>query len=201
MINIFKKWLNLRCNQKKERIKSRSFKKGTTEKEKIVRDFLDQLIHRAGLDLSFDIQTRGEKLMLEFKGKDQFLLIEKDGKLLSAFQLFLKRVLQHHDFDFKNQVFLDCKDFRKKSDQNLEALVKKLKGIALHKGGPVYLKALSPRDRKLVHQIIAEDEKVKSTSVGEGLYKKIKISPVTRTNETRKSRKENDEAFSGENFL
>ena len=48
----------------------------------------------------------------------------------------------------------------------------------MSKGKPVYFRALPPRDRKVVHQYLAEDGRVKSRSIGDGLYKKIKIFPV-----------------------
>jgi spoIIIJ-associated protein len=56
-------------------------------------------------------------------------------------------------------------------------LADKLKGIAIDKGKSVYFRALPPKDRKLIHQYLAEDGRVKSRSVGEGHFKKIKIYP------------------------
>jgi spoIIIJ-associated protein len=49
--------------------------------------------------------------------------------------------------------------------------------VAVERGKPVYFRALTPKDRKTVHQYLAQDGRVKSRSVGEGLYKKIKIYP------------------------
>lgn len=204
-MKLFKKLLNLRLGKDPKSLKKhKSFK--NKEKEEVVQTLLSQLISKAGLDLSFQIQNKGEKCIVEIKGKDQSLMIEKEGRLLSAFQLFVKRVLQHHGFfDFKDRVFLDCAGFRKKLDQDLMALVKKLKEVAIHRGAPVYLKALSPRDRKLVHQLISEDEKVKSTSIGDGIYKKIRISPVNgvKANAMKKVKKEKGKPknFNEESFL
>ena len=57
-------------------------------------------------------------------------------------------------------------------------LADKLKGIALEKGKSVYFRALPPKDRKVIHQYLANDQRVKSRSIGDGLFKKIKIYPV-----------------------
>ncbi|MCB0415883.1 MAG: hypothetical protein KDD50_16215, partial [Bdellovibrionales bacterium] len=67
--------------------------------------------------------------------------------------------------------------FRQEANDELIKLAEKLKGIALKKKKSVYFRALPPKDRKIIHQYLAEDGRVKSQSVGDGLYKKIKIFP------------------------
>ena len=64
-------------------------------------------------------------------------------------------------------------------------LAEKLKNRAIDQGKSVYLRALPPKDRKIIHQFLANDDRVKSRSVGDGLYKKIKIYPNKKdTNHT-----------------
>ena len=75
-------------------------------------------------------------------------------------------------------VNLDCANFREQANEALIALAEKLKGIALDKGKSVYFRALPPKDRKVIHQYLAEDGRVKSRSIGEGHFKKIKIYPA-----------------------
>lgn len=65
-------------------------------------------------------------------------------------------------------------------------LADKLKEIALTKGKPVYFRALPPKDRKVVHQYLAEDGRVKSRSVGDGHFKKIKIFPLKESQNQEK---------------
>jgi spoIIIJ-associated protein len=62
-------------------------------------------------------------------------------------------------------------------------LAEKLKGIVIDKGRSVYVRALMPKDRKIVHQYLAGDERVKSKSIGDGLYKKIKIFPASSSSD------------------
>lgn len=117
-------------------------------------------------------------MTVEITGADEALLTEKEGALLDAFQLFIKRVLQHQLPDARVNVNFDCKNFREESNKSLVELAEKLKEKALEQGRSVYLRALPPKDRKIVHQYLANDERVRSRSVGDGLYKKIKIYPV-----------------------
>ena len=158
----------------------------------VVEDIMKGLIEKAQLDLEYTVTTQAansaqnqnghshesEEVMVELSGADEALLTEKEGALLDAFQLFIKRVLQHQLPDARVNVSFDCNNFREESSRSLIDLAEKLKEKALEQGRSVYLRALPPKDRKIVHQHLATDERVRSRSVGDGLYKKIKIYPV-----------------------
>ena len=118
-----------------------------------------------------------DEFHIEFHGEDEDLFTNKDGALLDAFQLLIKRALQHQLPEDNTRLSCDCNGFREKANQSLKDLAEKLKNRAIDQGKSVYLRALPPKDRKVIHQFLAEDERVKSRSVGDGLYKKIKIYP------------------------
>jgi spoIIIJ-associated protein len=146
----------------------------------LVADVLDQVIALSGLAVAFDLSENPDtnEINVELHGEDEALLVEKEGQLLDAIQLYLKRVGQHQMPDERVNIMVDCNNYRDSANQSLIELAEKLKGIAVNKGKPVYFRALPPRDRKVVHQYLAEDGVVKSRSVGDGLYKKIKIYPA-----------------------
>jgi spoIIIJ-associated protein len=148
----------------------------------LVEDVMRGLVEKAQLDLSFDVKSDAngetEEITVELSGPDENLVTEKEGALLDAFQLFIKRVLQHQLPDARVNVSFDSGNFREESSKSLVELAEKLKEKALEQGRSVYLRALPPKDRKIVHQYLANDERVRSRSVGDGLYKKIKIYPV-----------------------
>jgi spoIIIJ-associated protein len=142
---------------------------------------LEALLDKANLDFSFDVNQDGtnpEQIYVEIYGGDEELLRSREGQLLDAIQLFLTRVVQHQMKDEKVTIHVDNEGFREQANQELTDLAEKLKNVAIEKGKPVYFRALPPRDRKVIHQFLAEDVRVKSRSIGEGLYKKIKIYPV-----------------------
>ncbi len=137
-----------------------------------------ELIRLSGLELSFEVEETEDEVVLDIFGDDEELLLAKEGQLLDAFQLYLKRVLQHQMPDVNVNLVVDCDGFREDADKALIELAEKLRDVALEKGKSVYFRALSPKDRKVVHQFLAEDSRVKSRSIGEGHFKKIKIFPV-----------------------
>jgi spoIIIJ-associated protein len=140
------------------------------------------LVDRSQLDLAVTVREQasrdGDEISVELAGPDEALLTEDGGALLDAFQLFIKRVLQHQMPDLRANVSFDSNGYREESTRSLTDLADKLKEKALEQGRSVYIRALLPKDRKIVHQHLAKDERVRSRSVGEGLYKKVKIYPV-----------------------
>ena len=162
-------------------------RKGEKQKRSLVDSLLEKVIEKGGFDISYDIKVMNQEeshqtFKIDFYGEDEGLFVERDGSLLDSFQLFIKRSLQHQFSGDVTEVICDCNDFREKANQSLVELAERLKKKAIDQGRSVYLRALSPKDRKVVHQFLAKDERVKSRSIGEGLYKKIKIYPNTRQN-------------------
>lgn len=156
-------------------------KGASKESQSLVKDVLEGTLEKAGIDISFDVKSSksgdNDILKIDFYGEDEKLFTSKDGALLDAFQLFLKRALQHQLPEDTTQIACDCNGYREKANQSLVDLAEKLKNRAIDQGKSVYLRALPPKDRKVIHQFLASDERVKSRSVGDGLYKKIKIYP------------------------
>ncbi|MGZ3691773.1 MAG: Jag family protein [Pseudobdellovibrionaceae bacterium] len=156
------------------------------EVETLVSNTLAGIIEKGQFDLSFKISYEKEPnaegvLAIEISGNDEELLKDKKGQMLDALQLFLKRAVQHNFPEDKTNITVDCGGYREESAAALIERAENLKTIAIEQGKSVYYRALPPKDRKVVHQYLAQDARVKSRSLGEGLYKKIKIYPAKGT--------------------
>lgn len=157
--------------------------KKTSSIESLVQENLEKLIELSGFDLTFDLSYKKEDdghsiLTVNFSGGDEELLKDRKGQLLDAFQLYTKRIVQHNFSDERTSVQVDCGGYREESEHALIERAENLKSIAIEQSRAVYYRALPPKERKVVHQHLAKDPRVKSRSIGEGLYKKIKIYPV-----------------------
>lgn len=154
----------------------------------LIEEILNGLIEKSALELSFEIEKDKEQETETYKvnifGADENMLTARDGMLLEAFQLFLKRVLQHNFPDTPVNVICDSNDYRSEENKTLEMMIDKLKEKALAQGRPVYVKALPPKERRVVHQFLAKDDRVKSKSIGDGHFKKIKIYAVNAQRST-----------------
>lgn len=153
------------------------------EVAQLVRSTMEGLIEKGGFDLSFDVKSSDDdkgqpQINVEISGPDEELLKEREGQMIDSIQLFLQRVVQHNFSEDKTSIQIDCNGYREESNAALIELADKLKDTAISKGKSVYIRALPPKDRKIVHQHLAGDDRVKSRSIGDGLYKKIKIYPA-----------------------
>ncbi len=157
-------------------------KKEATGAQALAEETLNGLIEKGGFELDFDIslEKSGQDgtISIEFSGPDEELLKDKKGMLLDSFQLIVKRVIQHNLPDDKTTVLVDAGGFRQETEHALIEKAEELKQVALEQGRSVYYRALPPKERKIVHQYLAEDPRIKSRSLGDGLFKKIKIYPV-----------------------
>ncbi|MFS4458924.1 protein jag [Bdellovibrio sp. HCB2-146] len=163
-------------------------KSGNSEVEALVEKTLEGIIEKAQFDLDFKVRTEKEDdgsavLSVELSGGDEEILKDKKGQMLDAFQLLLKRVIQHNFPEDKTSVTVDCGGYRDESENALIERAENLKQICIEQGKSVYYRALPPKDRKVVHQYLAKDARVKSRSLGDGLYKKIKIYPAKGGNQ------------------
>lgn len=146
---------------------------------RLIEDVLEEVIYIAELDLDFDIRTIDEKgkeiLEIDLFGADEELLFDKDGALLDAFQLYLKRVVQHQMEESSIILRIDSKGFREDVEKRLVEMVDKSVERVLSEGKSTYLKAMAPKDRRVVHQYLAANGRVKSRSVGDGHFKRVKV--------------------------
>jgi len=145
---------------------------------------LNGLIERAEFSIDFKISEskteEGFDIDVNLYGDDADLMTEKsrNGVLLDSLQVFVKKALQHNFMGQKINLNMDCDGYREKAKKSLIELAEKLMNSAIDQGKTVYVRSLPPKDRKVIHQFLADDGRVKSRSIGDGLYKKIKIYPI-----------------------
>lgn len=157
---------------------SKIFGSKNRKAEAFIEEKMLTLLNKAGLKLSFDLKVSEDqkKVLIDLFGEDEELAKDKDAQLLDAFQLFLKRTFQNEFPEDKLNIIVDCDSYREQSDDDLIKIAEKLKGLVLKKKKPAFFRALPPRERKIVHQYLSEDKRFRTKSVGDGMFKKIKIS-------------------------
>lgn len=153
-----------------------------TETQEIVEKTLEGILQTGGFSIEFEskIQTEDNEttIFLNLSGADEELFKDHRGQVLDSLQLLLKRILQHHLPEDRTNIEVDCGGFKEETMLALIERAENLKTIVIEQNKSVYYRALPPKERKVVHQYLAKDTRVKSRSLGEGLYKKIKIFPA-----------------------
>ncbi len=171
--------------------------------KRILTPFIEDIILRAGLDLQVRVSFKEPLLKVTFTGTDEPLLLQDNGNLLLSFEHLIKeflvpRVRPHKGLKLSVRAQSDIpkrfegqgngprahggprSEFRDRKprvdEKSLIELADKLKAELYDKNAPVLMKALSPAERRIVHQHLSEDPKIKTSSIGDGRFKKIEIS-------------------------
>lgn len=147
---------------------------------------LENFLNSCGFSLYFDIEEGQEnRYKVDLFGKDEELLIKNDGKLLKAIQVYLSLVLSDRNRkkeDGSSPVFIkvDSLGFLAQAEKEVMSLAQKLKQDAIRKARPIVMREyLNSYQRRKIHQELTKDGKVKTSSIGDGNLKKIKIFPIT----------------------
>lgn len=156
----------------------------STKDFSFIEEFLDDFFKCCGFSLSCEVEVLKEegRIYIDLYGKDEKLLMEHHGRLLQSLQIYLSGVLQNRlKTEEIFQIIVDSQGYMEQFEQDLMDLANRLKKEALKRKRSVIIKRpLNAFYRRKVHQDLTKDGRVETRSIGEGAFKKIKISPVRR---------------------
>jgi spoIIIJ-associated protein len=104
------------------------------------------------------------------------LLIGAHGSTLAAIQVFLGMALRQQSGEW-NRVVVNIGDWQEKQEEQLSELAQQTASRALSTGEAQRLYNLSPSQRRIIHLLLAENDKVQTESQGEGAERHLIISP------------------------
>ncbi len=138
---------------------------------KILSPYLDDLKRKGKFKIDFEFEENDEEITVTLSGKDVKLFSKKGGELINALQHILNKAFSEK---LKKHIILDIKGgYRKKRKEFLKKLL--LSHLKKYKHRKeIYLPPLNPVDRMMIHTM-AEELGLKTESMGEGYYKRIKV--------------------------
>ncbi|WP_348535832.1 R3H domain-containing nucleic acid-binding protein [Kocuria sp. JC486] len=149
------------------------------EEGEIAADYLEELLDLADLDGDIDIEVRNGRTYLsvlneEGTSEDLEILVGRDGEVLDSLQE-LVRLAVLAATEHRSRLVLDIAGHRNQRAGKLKDLALEAVDKARSTGEPVHLDPLSPYERKIVHDVVAEAG-LHSESEGEGAGRHIVIS-------------------------
>ena len=121
----------------------------------VAADYLEGLLDIAVLDGDIDMDVEGERAMVSIVGGDLDSLVGPHGKVLDALQE-LTRLAVTREIGERSRLMLDVAGFRAQRRTDLHALGTEAAQRAASTGEPVRLEPMSPFERKIVHDAVAE---------------------------------------------
>lgn len=121
----------------------------------VAADYLEGLLDIADLDGDIDMDVEGERAMVSIVGGDLESLVGPHGKVLDALQELTRLAVTRETGD-RSRLMLDVAGFRAERRKALHALGLEAAERASSSGEPVRLEPMSPFERKIVHDAVAE---------------------------------------------
>jgi spoIIIJ-associated protein len=127
-----------------------------------------------GLTCEINKVDDGFEVAFETEGSDG-LLIGRGGETLAALQHLLSRMAAHMDETLR--VHVDVAGYRRRRQEKLRRDARDLADRCLGAGREMVTEPLPADERRVVHLALAEDPRVETRAIGEGLTKRVAVVP------------------------
>ena len=150
----------------------------TTPKDDVC-DFLAGLVERMGLDCDVTVEEVEGGFAAEISGKDSAFVIGYRGETLDAIQ-YLATIHVNQNQDNYVRLTVDVEGYRARRAKTLRELALRLANKAVQTGQTVDLEPMNNQDRRVIHETLAEDDRVTTESSGEEPNRYVSIIPKER---------------------
>lgn len=142
--------------------------------------FLQDVFAAMKLDVTIEATYSEGTCLLDLSGKGLGVLIGRRGQALDALQYLLNLSVNRKRAEDKIYFILDVEDYRSRRE---DALIKLAKGVAeraIKTRREVRLEPMSRHERKIIHTVLQDNERVETHSAGEEPYRYVIVTPVKK---------------------
>jgi spoIIIJ-associated protein len=153
-----------------------------TAEAEAAKEFLVGLLDALGADATVSSRiVEDETIEVAVTGGELGLLIGQKGQTLAAVQELTRTVVQRQLGGRHGRLLVDVAEYRKTRRAALERFATQVANQVRESGVATRLEAMSPADRKVVHDTVNAIEGVSTTSEGEEPHRRVAISPEPRS--------------------
>ena len=142
----------------------------------IAADYVEGLLDIADLDGDIDMDVEGDRAIVSVVGATLDELVGDDGEVLEALQE-LTRLAVHRQTGIRARLMLDIGGYRARRRAELADYARTVAEEVARTGQPKALEAMSPFERKIVHDAVAEAG-LRSESEGEEPNRRVVVFPA-----------------------
>jgi spoIIIJ-associated protein len=146
------------------------------EEGDIAADYIEGLLDIADLDGDIDMDVEGDRAVVSVVGATLDELVGDDGEVLEALQE-LTRLAVHRKTGTRARLMLDVGGFRVRWRAELADLGRSVADEVARTGEPKKLRAMSPFERKIIHDAVAVAG-LRSESEGEEPNRRVVVFPA-----------------------
>ena len=150
--------------------------KDINEQAEVVREFLVGLLDAFGLEGEVNVSVDGSFILADIDGEQTEALIGANAGILQSIHELTKTVVQRRT-QAGARLRLDIGGYAERRRQALTIFAGRLVEQVLKEGEEVMLEPMTPPDRKVVHDAVAELDGVHSFSEGREPRRSVVIAP------------------------
>lgn len=135
---------------------------------------LRELLNRMGIDAEVESDFLDGSTHLNVRTDSPALLIGKHGQTLDAIERLLNCIVNKASL-VKRRVFVDTEGYRERREERLVEMAHQMAEQVKYTNREVVLAPMSPRDRRIVHVALKEDDIISTYSQGEGDMRRVVI--------------------------
>lgn len=139
------------------------------------RQIVEELLRKMKIEYQIDTITAEQgTVRINIIGKDMGLLIGRKGETLNAVQ-YIAGLMINRKRGERIRLILDVEDYRKKRDESLESLARRLSDKVKDTQKNVVMRPMTSQERRIVHTALQEDPQVVTYSMGDEPNRKVVI--------------------------
>ncbi len=144
----------------------------------IVSELLDKM-HFRNIEISIeqtepDDKTGRVMTVIQVEGPELNSLIGPRGETLNELQ-YVARLMVSHELKRRANFIVDVDGYRERRREALARLAERTAEKAVRRNRAVTLEAMSAYDRRIIHMALRDDERVYTSSVGEGAARRVRV--------------------------
>lgn len=125
-------------------------------------------------DVHYEIVVDSEFLKIDMQGNDASKLIGYRGDILNSLQIIINAIA-NKNCESKVRVILNIGDYKEKREKALEELADKIARTVLKTGKSITLEPMVAYERKIIHNRLQSNNKIRTYSIGDEPYRKVVI--------------------------
>ena len=150
------------------------------EQGDMAKRFIEGLVEQLGLEASVTAQPlNDEAVQVAVNGEELGILVGQGGSTLSALQELTRTVVQRKAGGHTDRILVDVAGYRARRAEALARFTTKVVEEVISSGSEKALEAMSPADRKVVHDTVNELGGASTRSEGIEPRRYVVISPIS----------------------
>lgn len=148
----------------------------TVEDKNAAQKFLREVLEAMDIVAEIRIKTVEDSLHINLSGPKMGIIIGRRGQTLDSLQYLVSLVVNKgKGREGYVKVILDTEEYRRKREDTLVRLAKRLADTVVKTGKKVELEPMNPYERRIIHSALQSNDRITTFSEGEEPYRKVVI--------------------------